>query len=155
MKRNAIPPPETEALLTPGEVAKMFRVDPSTVTRWANAGKLASIRTPGGVRRFYEAEVRALLHGKPSDMHGVEQAATDWPRHSVGVEPVTAELRQADPSVPLAARKAVVERREGRFGKVCTTDLDIADMGLTDLEAAASSYARTYGATYLPAGGAR
>ena len=31
--------PEAEPLLTPAEVATMFRVDPKTVTRWAKAGK--------------------------------------------------------------------------------------------------------------------
>jgi len=50
-------------LLTPGEVAALFRVDPKTVTRWAAAGRISSIRTPGGHRRFREAEVRALLEG--------------------------------------------------------------------------------------------
>ena len=50
-----------ERLLTPGEVALLFRVDPKTVTRWASAGRIGSIRTPGGHRRFREAEVRALL----------------------------------------------------------------------------------------------
>jgi len=39
----------------------MFRVDPKTVTRWAAAGRIGSIRTPGGHRRFRESEVRALL----------------------------------------------------------------------------------------------
>lgn len=48
-------------LLTPAEVASMFRVDPKTVTRWAKAGKLTSIRTLGGHRRYREAEIRALL----------------------------------------------------------------------------------------------
>ena len=52
-----------ERLLTPGEVATMFRVDPKTVTRWAAAGRISSIRTPGGHRRFRESEVRALLEG--------------------------------------------------------------------------------------------
>ncbi len=51
----------TERLLTPGEVAQMFRVDPKTVTRWASAGRIGSIRTPGGHRRFRESEVRGLL----------------------------------------------------------------------------------------------
>lgn len=51
-------------LLTPGEVAAMFRVDPKTVTRWAAAGRISSIRTPGGHRRFRESEVRALLAGE-------------------------------------------------------------------------------------------
>jgi excisionase family DNA binding protein len=43
----------------------MFRVDPKTVTRWAKAGKLTSIRTLGGHRRYRETEVRALLAGIP------------------------------------------------------------------------------------------
>jgi excisionase family DNA binding protein len=54
-------PPEQEVLLTPAEVAKMFRVDPKTVTRWAKAGKLTAIRTLGGHRRYRRSEVQALL----------------------------------------------------------------------------------------------
>lgn len=53
--------PDHEDLLTPAEVAAMFRVDPKTVTRWAKAGRLSSIRTPGGHRRYRESEIRALL----------------------------------------------------------------------------------------------
>jgi excisionase family DNA binding protein len=56
---------DAEALLTPAEVAALFRVDPKTVTRWAKAGKLTSIRTLGGHRRYREAEVRQLLAGVP------------------------------------------------------------------------------------------
>jgi len=52
---------ETAPLLTPGEVALMFGVDPKTVTRWAISGRLGSIRTPGGHRRFRASEVSALL----------------------------------------------------------------------------------------------
>ena len=52
---------EQEVLLTPSEVATLFRVDPKTVTRWAKAGKLTSIRTLGGHRRYKESEVKALL----------------------------------------------------------------------------------------------
>jgi excisionase family DNA binding protein len=52
---------ESEALLTPAEVATIFRVDPKTVTRWANSGKLTSLRTLGGHRRYRESEVRSLL----------------------------------------------------------------------------------------------
>ena len=50
-----------EVLLTPAEVATLFRVDPKTVTRWAKSGKLTSIRTLGGHRRYKESEVKALL----------------------------------------------------------------------------------------------
>ncbi len=56
---------DAEALLTPAEVASMFRVDPKTVTRWAKSGKLTSIRTLGGHRRYRESEVKALLAGIP------------------------------------------------------------------------------------------
>ena len=63
-------PPMTDAqpsgsLLTPSEVATLFRVDPKTVTRWAKAGKISAIRTLGGHRRFHEDEVRQLLGGVP------------------------------------------------------------------------------------------
>lgn len=50
-----------DALLTPAEVAQLFRVSPKTVTRWARTGKLSAKRTLGGHRRFSEAEVRAFL----------------------------------------------------------------------------------------------
>ena len=48
-------------LLTPAEVASMFRVSPKTVTRWARSGKLTALRTLGGHRRFRASEVRDLL----------------------------------------------------------------------------------------------
>lgn len=55
--------PDGGKLMTSAEVAALFRVDPKTVTRWALAGRITSIRTPGGHRRFRESEVRALLRG--------------------------------------------------------------------------------------------
>ncbi|MBT0994071.1 helix-turn-helix domain-containing protein [Cellulomonas sp. DKR-3] len=67
-----VKPAPNENLLTPSEVATLFRVDPKTVTRWAKAGKLSSIRTLGGHRRYLESEVQALLSGVPQ-----QQRATD------------------------------------------------------------------------------
>lgn len=71
-----------DRLLTPGEVAVLFRVDPRTVTRWAKAGRIGRIRTPGGHSRFRESEVKALLaNGTPileetfDYDHGVEEDA--------------------------------------------------------------------------------
>lgn len=52
---------ESETLLTPAEVAALFRVDAKSVTRWANAGKLSTVRTLGGHRRYRRSEVLALL----------------------------------------------------------------------------------------------
>jgi excisionase family DNA binding protein len=62
--RSATP----ERLLTPGEVAAVFRVDPKTVTRWAAAGRISSIRTPGGHRRFRQSAVDALLNGGAAEV---------------------------------------------------------------------------------------
>ena len=62
------PPPEPPAtgqppeLMTPAEVAALFRVDPKTVTRWAQQGKLRSVRTLGGHRRYPAADIHALLN---------------------------------------------------------------------------------------------
>jgi excisionase family DNA binding protein len=58
-------PADGDELLTPSEVAALFRVDPKTVTRWAKAGKLTSIRTLGGHRRYRASEVYSLLDRTP------------------------------------------------------------------------------------------
>ncbi len=52
---------EGSRLMTPAEVAVLFRVDARTVGRWEKAGKLTSVRTPGNHRRFREDEVLRLL----------------------------------------------------------------------------------------------
>jgi len=67
---------EAEPLLTPAEVASLFRVDPKTVTRWARSGKLSSIKTLGGHRRYRESEVRVLLGTVP-----VQRPETDLHQH--------------------------------------------------------------------------
>jgi excisionase family DNA binding protein len=55
--------PSTQALLTPAQVGHLFRVDPKTVARWASEGKLTSIRTLGGHRRYLADEVDRLYAG--------------------------------------------------------------------------------------------
>jgi excisionase family DNA binding protein len=54
----------TDQLLTPGEVAARFGVGLTTVARWADSGKIAAVRTPGGHRRFRLADVEALEGGE-------------------------------------------------------------------------------------------
>ncbi len=53
-------------LLTVAEVAAAFRVDPKTVNRWTLAGRLRSVRTPGGAgpghHRFYRTDIEAILN---------------------------------------------------------------------------------------------
>src|SRR3954462_15506809 len=60
-KTMAIDREAPDPLLTPAEVAVLFRVNPKTVSRWARSGKLTSIRTLGGHRRFRASEVRSLV----------------------------------------------------------------------------------------------
>jgi len=70
-KTNTMQPPDDEdPLLLPSEVAARFRVDAKTVTRWARAGKLSSVRTLGGHRRFRESVIRAFL-ARPDENDGV------------------------------------------------------------------------------------
>ena len=63
MTRIDSPIYQVGVLLTPSEVAAMFRVAPKTVTRWAKMGQLSTVRTLGGHRRFHADEVRQLLAG--------------------------------------------------------------------------------------------
>ena len=53
--------PVDDELLTPAQVAALFGVAVKTVTRWAKAGKLTSLRTLGGHRRYNAAEVHAII----------------------------------------------------------------------------------------------
>ncbi len=66
---------DTEPLLMPAEVAVLFRVNPKTVTRWAKAGKIRSIRTLGGHRRYRQADVLALLESDPDLRSEAERAS--------------------------------------------------------------------------------
>lgn len=76
--------PEAERLLTPSEVAALFRVDPKTVTRWAKAGKLSSIRTLGGHRRYRSSEVQSLLEAQGQGIAGQGPAALTTPVADLG-----------------------------------------------------------------------
>ena len=56
-------PSVPEALLTPKEVAAVYRVEPRTVQRWAKSGLIESVPTPGGrLKRFRASDVEALLN---------------------------------------------------------------------------------------------
>jgi excisionase family DNA binding protein len=57
-RKNSEPPaPAAAELLSTGEVARLFGVSPSAVTRWARTGAIKSIRTPGGHYRFRTSEI--------------------------------------------------------------------------------------------------
>lgn len=54
-------------LLSSGEVAELFSVTVKTVSRWAVAGRLGFICTPGGRYRYRADEAYALLEDNVSD----------------------------------------------------------------------------------------
>jgi excisionase family DNA binding protein len=58
---------DADKLLTPAEVAAMFRVNAKTVTRWARSGRLSAIKTMGGHRRYRLSEVRRAVEAIGTD----------------------------------------------------------------------------------------
>lgn len=52
---------KTNEIMRPEDVAKLFLVDPKTVTRWADAGKIPFFKTIGGHRRYRRSEILPLL----------------------------------------------------------------------------------------------
>jgi len=64
-------PPEVK-WLSLQEASRMLGVHPSTLRQWADSGKIPTVRTPGGHRRFAESDVRALLEPEPLQPSGVQ-----------------------------------------------------------------------------------
>lgn len=52
--------------------SRMLGVHPSTLRQWADSGKIPTVRTPGGHRRFAESDVRGLLEPEPLQPAGVQ-----------------------------------------------------------------------------------
>lgn len=50
----------TDRLIPVGVAATMLNVSVKTLRRWEAAGKISAIRTPGGQRRFREADISAI-----------------------------------------------------------------------------------------------
>ena len=50
-----------ERLLSPREAAALLGITPDTLRRWEREGRIQAEWTPGGQRRYREADVKALL----------------------------------------------------------------------------------------------
>ncbi len=53
--------PREGSWLTLGEASRLLGVDPDTLRRWSDAGKIDVFTTPGGHRRFLRSSIDALL----------------------------------------------------------------------------------------------
>ena len=79
--------PPTVKWLSLQDASRMLGVHPSTLRQWADAGKIHTVRTPGGHRRFAESDVRSLLEPEPLEPSGIQllvQSALGRARLEVG-----------------------------------------------------------------------
>jgi excisionase family DNA binding protein len=71
-----VPPSLNDTLLRTADVATLFQVSERTVAEWARRGRIPSVRTPGGHRRYPASQVRQLLaDGGHSDRRADEAVA--------------------------------------------------------------------------------
>jgi excisionase family DNA binding protein len=56
---------EPDRWLSIDAACKFLGVDQSTLRRWSDSGRVPVFRTPGGHRRYNEADLRKVLHGTP------------------------------------------------------------------------------------------
>ena len=142
---NTVPTAPND-LLTPAEVAALLYVDPKTVSRWAMAGKIQSIRTPGGHRRFLRSEIMAMMAGSDpepltdqpmivataaavppqpdrEDAGRADQVAAGLVAEAVSVamraqaDHASADLVAASAAVVAAARRTAAAARRSREGR--------------------------------------
>ena len=66
-------------LLTRSEVADIFQVSPSTITRWAEAGKLPMVKTLGGHRRYEANTVLKLVEQLTEETKTMEKVTINVP----------------------------------------------------------------------------
>ena len=72
-----MPPSFEGRLLRTREVALLFQVSERAVTDWARKGRIPSVRTPGGHRRYPAEQVRALLRDVEPDGGAAATRASD------------------------------------------------------------------------------
>jgi excisionase family DNA binding protein len=58
---GGVPLGMSERLLRTCDVALLFQVSERTVSEWARRGRVPSVRTPGGHRRYPADQIRQLL----------------------------------------------------------------------------------------------
>jgi excisionase family DNA binding protein len=79
------------------EASELLGVHPTTLRRWADAGRVPSFRTPGGHRRFQAPELEAWMAGRPLSPQGREpetmlHSAVGYARQEMALQRVSGEL---------------------------------------------------------------
>jgi len=91
-------------LISPIEAAALLSVDPKTVSRWATTGKIDSVRTPGGHRRFVRAEILAIaVNGGRAGQPTANPFRITVPRPSAEYEPRRDDVSGVGRSAAIAA----------------------------------------------------
>jgi excisionase family DNA binding protein len=98
--------PDPGATVTLGEAAQALDVSSSTLRRWADTGRIRSLRTSGGHRRFPVAEVRRL---SASALAGQPPAVRVPPLPATALDDVAAVLDEQAGSLLAAAVRALYE----------------------------------------------
>ncbi len=80
---DAVPPSVEGRLLRTREVAALFQVSERAVTDWARRGRIPSVRTPGGHRRYPADQVRILLLAAEEE-NGAHDDDDEHGRHARG-----------------------------------------------------------------------
>jgi len=75
----------TDRYLTLKQTAERLNVHTATVRRWADQGTIASVRTPGGHRRFPESDVERLATGAAGKSSGTGMAREDLRESALSV----------------------------------------------------------------------
>jgi len=96
-----------EKFLTPKEAAKILGVHPLTLYRWAKAGKIRYITTPGGRFRYPLSEIKRILGSHGMDLE-TEHKAVIYIRVSPGKKLENNQLnREIDELKKLARKKGL------------------------------------------------
>ena len=139
---------EQERWLTLSEAANLLGVHPTTLRSWADAGQIQMFRTPGGHRRFAEADIRRFLNSGRTLMvtPAVESRASSMLEHTRADLAQQASHGERWLTAPDEAERS--RRREsGKRLLALTIQYLVRERGREDILAAGRQLGAQYGAT--------
>lgn len=110
MNHSPVHVTDSTEFLSRSQVAGLFNVAPSTVTRWADEGKLVCVRTLGGHRRYQRESIFELVRKFLKEEDSVETMTIDIPK--MYGDHHTSAVHQA--LAPLAGIKSILASTASR-----------------------------------------